>query len=421
MAVGVTATAGQGSPVEVHEVQETTCCVVGGGPGGLMLALLLARREVSVTLLEAHPTFDRDFRGDTIHPAILEILDEIGLADRLHQLQHVKMYGPTLPTAEGPVMPIDFRRMLKTRFPYIMWMPQPVFLEFLASEAKKYPSFRLVMGANVQQMVEENGVVRGVRYRAADGWHEVRALLTVGADGRFSRLRKFGRFKVVQTSSPIELLWFRLPRLAGDPEGTGIVSPRIGKREVLIMIDRADHWQMGYFFPAGNYQKLHAAGVEAMRRRIVALEPRFADNVKHLTDWQQFSLLSVASSRCPRWYKPGLLLIGDAAHTMTPAAGAGIKYAIEDAVVAANVLTGPLQAGRVRLRDLAQVQRQRVWPTRIIQAFGAFGLRQMGRSLRSGNPIFPFRFVRLLFAVPLVPKLFARLVAFGFWRVHVQN
>jgi 2-polyprenyl-6-methoxyphenol hydroxylase-like FAD-dependent oxidoreductase len=409
-------------PENVRDVQQTSCCVVGGGPGGLMLALLLARRGVPVTLLEAHPTFERDFRGDTIHPGILELLDEIGLADTLHQLQHVKTYGPVFPTADGrQVMLVDFRRVLKTRFPYIMWMPQPVFLAFLAAEAGKDPAFRLVMGANVQRLVEEEGVVRGVRYRAADGWHEVRALLTVGADGRFSRMRKLGGFRPIQTSSPVELLWFRLPRLPGDPEGTGIVSPRFGRRQILIMIDRADHWQVGYFFPVGRYPKLHEAGIEAMRRNIVALEPRFAPNVEALTDWHQFSLLSVSSNRCRRWYKPGLLLIGDAAHTMTPAAGSGIKYAIDDAVVAANLLTGPLKAGKVRLRDLREVQRRREWPTRVIQAVGAFGLQRIGGALRSGGQIRLPWFVRLLFRLPLFPRLFARLFAFGLWRVHVQN
>jgi 2-polyprenyl-6-methoxyphenol hydroxylase-like FAD-dependent oxidoreductase len=256
----VTASSEQGHADEVLDVHETSCCIVGGGPGGVMLALLLARRGVSVTLLEAHRTFERDFRGDTIHPGLLEILDQIGLADRLHERQHVKMYGPTLPGTGDQTLLFDFRRLLKTRFPYIMWMPQPIFLEFLAEEAQKYPSFRLVMGANVRRMVEEDGVVRGVRYRAADGWHEVRASLTVGADGRFSRLRKLAGFKPTQTSSPVELLWFRLPRLPDDPPGTGIVSPRFGKGQILIMIDRADHWQVGYFFRAGNYPKLRAGG-----------------------------------------------------------------------------------------------------------------------------------------------------------------
>jgi 2-polyprenyl-6-methoxyphenol hydroxylase-like FAD-dependent oxidoreductase len=417
----VIATPEKSSVEEILDTHETSCCVVGGGPGGVMLALLLARRGVRVTLLESHPTFDRDFRGDTIHPGILEILDEIGLADRLHERQHVKMYGPTLPGTDDQTLLFDFRQLLKTRFPYIMWMPQPVFLRFVAEEAQKYPSFRLVMGATVRQTIEEDGVVRGVRYQAADGWHEVRASLTVGADGRFSRLRKLAGFNPVQTSPPIELLWFRLPRLPGDPPGTGIVSPRAGKGRIMIMIDREDHWQMGYFFPAGEYAKLREAGVGAISRDIVAMEPRFAENVQALTDWQQLSLLSVASSRCRRWYKPGLLLIGDAAHTMTPAAGSGIKYAIEDAVVAANVLAAPLKAGRVQLEDLAEVQRQREWPTRVIQAMGAFALKQGARALRSGQQLTVPRFVRWFFRVPAFSRMVARMLAFGLWRVRVQE
>jgi 2-polyprenyl-6-methoxyphenol hydroxylase-like FAD-dependent oxidoreductase len=405
----------------VLDTTETACVVVGAGPGGAMLALLLARRGVRVTLLESHPTFERDFRGDTIHPGLLEILDEIGLADRLHERPHARMYGPALPAPDGPRMLFDFRRLLKTRFPYIMWMPQPVFLAFLAEEAARHPSFRLVMGASVQQLVEEDGVVRGVRYRSADGWHEVRATLTVGADGRFSRVRKLAGFEPVPTSSPVELLWFRLPRLPGDPPGSGIASPRFGTGRVMVLIDRADHWQVGYFFPAGRYAEIRAAGVEAVARDVVAMEPRFAENVKALTEWSQLSLLSVASSRCERWYRPGLLLIGDAAHTMTPAAGSGIKYAIEDAVEAANVLAAPLAAGSVEPRHLAEVQRRREWPTRVIQAIGAVGLRRIGRALASDEPLAVPRLVPALFRVPLVARAVAHALAFGFRRVRVEG
>jgi 2-polyprenyl-6-methoxyphenol hydroxylase-like FAD-dependent oxidoreductase len=405
----------------VVDTATTSCCVVGGGPGGLMLALLLARRGVPVCLLEAHATFERDFRGDSLHPGILEVLDEIGLADRLHDLPHVKMHGPTFPTRDGPFMPFDFRRLLATRFPYILWMPQHVFLEFLAREARAYPSFQLVMGAAVQRLVEVDGAVGGVRYRGEEGWHEVRSALTVGADGRFSRVRKLSGLEPRSTSAPVELLWFRLPRTDDEPTGTGIASPRFGHRQALILIDRSDHWQVGYFFPAGEYARLREAGVEAMRKNILALEPRFAAAVDTLTEWRQFSLLSVASSRCPTWYKPGLLLIGDAAHTMTPFAGAGIKYAIEDAVVAANLLADPLRSGRLTTADLARVQRKREWPTRVIQALGAFMLRQFARTLARGRSPVPPWLIRGLFRVPQFSRLFARQIAFGFWRVHVQN
>jgi 2-polyprenyl-6-methoxyphenol hydroxylase-like FAD-dependent oxidoreductase len=302
-----------------------------------------------------------------------------------------------------------------------MLMPQSVFLDFLAEEAVKLPTFRLIMGASVHQLIEDGGEVSGVVYRTADQLHEARASLTVGAAGRFSRVRKLAGFTPIPTSSPVELLWFRLPRMSGDPPGTGLIAPRFGAGHVLLTIDRADHWQVGLFFASGRYHELRAAGVEAMRRTIVAIEPRFADNVNALTEWQQFSLLSVASSRCARWYKPGLLLIGDAAHTMSPAAGAGIKYAIEDAVVAARVLGPGLLVDRARTEDLEEVQRQREWPTRVIQALGAFGLWQLGRLLRSNRrPSVP-RFARAVFAVRPLAKLIAHVIAFGVWRVRVDE
>jgi 2-polyprenyl-6-methoxyphenol hydroxylase-like FAD-dependent oxidoreductase len=409
-----------------------------------MLALLLARKGVPVTLLEAHQDFDRQFRGDTLHPAILEVLDQIGLGEGMHRLPHVKWYGPTFLAADGPFTPIDLRR-LKTRFPYIMLVPQERFLDFIAGEAGKYPNFRLVLGANVQRLIEEDGVVRGVRYRAADGWHEIRANLTVGADGRFSRLRHLAGLRIDTLSPPVELLWFRLPRLPSDTtefdplpvavrsgplavvEGendTAAAFVRWGPGRILLIINRVSHWQVGYIYPAGRYTEMHAAGLDKFRASIVELEPRLALHVATLTDWHQLSPLSVAFRRCRRWYRPGILLIGDAAHVMTPAAGAGIKYAIEDAVVAANVLAGPLAAGRVTLRQLAQVQRRRELPVRFIQAAGAFAQKTLlplalrfprGEQIRLRIP----RLLRLLFRLPLMDVLPARLVGIGLWRVRV--
>ncbi|MFY9583242.1 MAG: FAD-dependent oxidoreductase [Candidatus Acidiferrales bacterium] len=406
---------------DVLDVFRTTCCIVGGGPAGAVLALLLARQGVNVMLLEAHKDFDRDFRGDTLHPSVLEIMDEIGLAERLHKLRHVKVYGPTIRAANGPFRPVDFRR-LRTRFPYIMLVPQSKFLEFVTAEASKYPSFRLAMRANVQRLIEEDGVVRGVRYQGPEGWHEVRALLTVGADGRFSFVRHLAGFEPIKTSPPMDVLWFRLPRLPEDPMDSGGAFGGLGRGRIFIVLDRYDYWQAGLVFPKGHYQELRAQGLEALRKNIIEIEPRFAKHTEHLTDWHQLSLLSVESSRCPRWYKRGLLLIGDAAHVMSPVGGVGINYAIQDAVVAANVLTGPLKVGRVQPSDLAEVQRQREWPTRTIQAIQSFlQKRVIANVLRSQETIRVPRYIRLLFRIPLLRDLPARLIAFGVRRVHVRS
>ncbi len=407
---------------DVRDSQPTTCCIVGGGPGGMMLALLLAGQRIPVTLLEQHKDFDRDFRGDTIHPSILEILDQIGLAEPLHQLRHAKIYGPTLRLGNDTFSPIDLRR-LKTRFPYIFLVPQARFLEFLAAEASKYPDFRLVMGANVEQLIEEDGQVRGVRYLGADGMHEVRAPLVVGADGRFSRVRHLAGFEPVKTSAPMDILWFRLPHIPGDlPEAEGRVLGGFGVGRLLVVFDRFDYWQVGYVFPKGLYQNLRAAGLESLRQSIAEVEPAFAEHVKALTDWHQFSLLSVESSRCPRWFKHGLLLIGDAAHVMSPVGGVGINYAVQDAVVAANILAAPLRAGRVQVGDLAKVQSEREWPTRVIQAAqSAMQNRVLASALRSQTvPSVPW-FVRGLFGIPFLRDIPARILAFGVRRVRLKQ
>ncbi|MDT4969845.1 MAG: hypothetical protein QOJ64_4582 [Acidobacteriota bacterium] len=402
----------------VVETRDTTCCIVGGGPGGAILALLLARKGIPVVLLEAHDDFDRDFRGDTIHPSALEILDELGLADRLLKLRHSRIRTAAFMTPEGRVTLADFGR-LNTKFPYIAMIPQVHFLEFIVGEAKQYPSFNLMMGARVEELIEEDGEVRGVRYRANDGWHEVRAHLTVGADGRGSRLRHLAELEPIKTSPPMDVLWFRLPRKPSDPEG---VLARFSRGHAIVMLDRLDQWQVGYVILKGSYQQLRAAGLDALRKSIAGTLPDFADRAGALTDWKQVSILSVESNRLKQWYLPGLLLIGDAAHVMSPVGGVGINYAIQDAVVAANVLSDPLRLRDVRVSDLREVQRQREWPVRVIQRIQALIQKRVIAGALNATQAFQLPWlVRVLLGIPILRDLPARIIAFGIKRVRVET
>jgi 2-polyprenyl-6-methoxyphenol hydroxylase-like FAD-dependent oxidoreductase len=244
------------------------CCIAGGGPAGAMLALLLARRGVRVALLEMHHDFDREFRGDTVHPSTLEILDQLGLADRVHELRHSKISAPTLLTTRGPFTPFDFRR-LKTKYPYILMVHQKDLLALLTQEAKKFAGFRLLMGANVTELIQEDGAVRGVRYQTEDGPHELRALLTIGADGRFSRVRHLAGIEPVRTSPPMDVLWFRLPHLPKDIDAPGGAFVGFARGHILAGFDRKDYWQAAFVIAKGSYPVMRAEGIEGLRRRIV--------------------------------------------------------------------------------------------------------------------------------------------------------
>jgi 2-polyprenyl-6-methoxyphenol hydroxylase-like FAD-dependent oxidoreductase len=402
-----------------RESKRTSCCVVGGGPAGVMLSLFLARSGVPVTLLEARKDFERDFRGDTIHPSTLEVLDQIGLADRLHQLPHAKMRELRFNTPARVYRMAVFSR-LPTRFPYVMIMPQSRFLEFLVTEAKKYPHFEIVMDANVQQLIEHEGYVHGITYRGADGQCEVRAHLTVAADGRFSRLRKLAGLEGVTQSAPMEVIWLRLPRKPEDRHEEGSIN--IGHGRVIALLGRAEEWQVGYIVAKGGYQKLKREGVAALQKSIADLVPWLADRVAAVADWHQINVLSVEADRLVRWHRPGLLAIGDAAHVMLPVGGVGINCAVADAVEAANVLTQPLRAGHVEPHHLAEVQRRRERLTQIIQRFQrVMQKRGLGETLEAAKPFRMPLPLRIALRIPGLRNLPPRVMAFGVRRAKLER
>ncbi len=399
---------------EVMDVQETDCCIVGGGPAGAVLSLLLARQGIGVMLLEAHRDFDRDFRGDTLQPSAMEIMAEMGLADRLLELPHTKLRSITLRATDGSVILSPTFTHLKTRFPYVTVMPQVRFIDFVVEEAKKYPNFQLVLGANVQELIEENGFVRGVRYRGQGGWHEVRAQVTIGADGRHSRLRELAGLEAVPTSAPMDVLWFRLPHKPDDGEG---LNGRIGQGRMVILLDRGEQWQIAYVIPKGGYQEVRAAGLEVLRQNIAEILPEFKERVQQLQDWHQIAFLSVESSFVRQWHRPGFLVIGDAAHVMSPVGGVGINYAIQDAVATANCLSQPLKQKAVKSSHLAAVQRQRQLPTRFIQFFQSLIQQNIVKSALNNQPPQLPAFLKLSILQDIPP----RIIGFGLFPPHVQS
>jgi 2-polyprenyl-6-methoxyphenol hydroxylase-like FAD-dependent oxidoreductase len=405
----------------IVEVRATSCCIVGGGPAGLMLATLLARKKISVLLLEQHQNFDRDFRGDTVHPSTLELLDQLGWVDELLKRPHGKVSSLSLQLGDKHIKIADFST-LDTRFPYIALIPQVDFLDFIREKASQFPDFHVEMGANVLSLLEENGIVQGVRFKGNDlAWREVRAPLVVGADGRFSRVRQLGGFELNRSAPPMDVLWFRLPRQPGDPQELPLFA--VGPGHLLVVLSRPVDFQLGYVIPKGTFASQKVEGLATLRADIARMQPILADRVSALTDWKQIAVLSVESSRVTKWFRPGLLLIGDAAHVMSPVGGVGINYAVQDAVEAANLLADPLAAGDVKLQHLAAVQSARELPVKVIQ----FVQKMIQNRILAGvltskgaQPSLP-PLLRILPKIPFLRSLPPRILAFGIRRVRIRG
>jgi len=394
------------------------CCIAGGGPAGMMLGLLLARAGVSVLVLEKHTDFLRDFRGDTLHPSTLEVMYELGLLDRFLTVPHQKV--PRLNGQFGDLMVTvaDFST-LPTRCRFVAFMPQWEFLNFLVEEGKRCASFQLRMSAEVTDLVEDTHTIVGLRADTPDGPLEVRADLVIGADGRHSVVRARAGLSVEEFGAPMDVLWFRLPRRAGDP-----VDPlgRFDAGRIFIMLNRGDYWQCGFVIAKGSRAELEAKGLPAFRENVAALTPFARTRVDELQDWKSIKLLTVQVDRLRRWYRAGLLCIGDAAHAMSPVGGVGINLAIQDAVAAANQLTVPLREGRVSLKDLRKVQVRREWPTKMTQQVQLMiQNRVIKQVLGKTEPLSPPLVFRIMACFPFLRRIPARIIGLGFRPEHVQT
>ena len=390
----------------------TQCCIAGGGPAGLVLGYLLARAGVRVVVLEKHDDFLRDFRGDTIHPSTLTVLQDLGLLEAFLALPHQEI-GELSGDVYGQAVTIaDFRHLGAAR-PFLVLIPQWDFLDFIARQARLWPDFSLHMGAKATGVIEENGKVIGVRVEGRDGAYAVRADLVVAADGRHTTIRGSAGLASEDLGAPIDVLWFRLPRdAAHDPQRTG-GTMRAGA--MLVTLNRDSYWQCAFVIPKGSLEQLQQAGLAAFRERIAGIADFLADSVTALQDWDDVKLLSVQISHMPRWWRDGLLCIGDAAHAMSPVGGVGINLAIQDAVATANRLAVPLRSGTLQASDLEAVQRRREWPARVTQRVQVAIQDEVLSPVlaRSSAPAQVPLPVRLLQRLPLLRRLPARLVGIG--------
>jgi 2-polyprenyl-6-methoxyphenol hydroxylase-like FAD-dependent oxidoreductase len=397
---------------------QVQCCIVGGGPAGMMLGFLLSRAGVGVVVLEKHADFLRDFRGDTIHPSTLEVIDELGLLSEFLARPHQEARRLSGIIGNERITIADFTH-LPTKCRFIALMPQWDFLDFLADHAKRRRSFDLRMETEAIDLITAGERVTGVRARSSGGTLTIMADLIVGADGRHSVVRRSAGLVVENLGAPIDVLWMRLTRRPSDgAEPLG----RIVAGRIFVMIDRGDYWQCALVIPKGGFDEVKRRGLDVLRDTIASVAPDMQDRLGEIRDWNDVKLLTVTVDRLEQWWRPGLLMIGDAAHAMSPVGGVGINLAIQDAVAAANILAEPLLKGRLTVEDLKAVQQRRMFPTRATQWLQvAVQNRILSRVLAAETLLSPPWPLRLLARLPILQRIPARLIGMGFRPEHVRS
>ncbi|WP_424981370.1 FAD-dependent oxidoreductase [Maritalea sp. S77] len=400
------------------EHKKTQCCIAGGGPAGVMLGYLLARAGVDVIVLEKHVDFFRDFRGDTVHPSTLEVMNELGLLEKFRQLPHQKVEKLGATIGKDKLYLAEFSH-LKNAAPYIAFVPQWDFLNFLTAEAKKFSNFQILMGAEAFDLRVVDDEVAGLYAKTSTGIIEIEADLTVGADGRGSAIRECAGLEVEEQGVPIDVLWFSVPR---DPKDGDETEAKILPGSILIMINRDSYWQCAFVIGKGELALLKEQGLAHFRRQIMYSSGFTAERLEVLDDWEKIRLLTVKIDYLKQWHHKGLLCIGDAAHAMSPVGGVGINLAIQDAVAAANLLYGAFNSGAVESADLSAIERRRRWPTRATQFMQRNAHeRILNRVLETEGKIVPPWILKKLANWPTFRRFVGGLIGNGLRPEHVDE
>jgi 2-polyprenyl-6-methoxyphenol hydroxylase-like FAD-dependent oxidoreductase len=403
---------------------ETHCCIVGGGPAGMMLGYLLGRAGIEVVVLEKHADFFRDFRGDTVHPSTLQVMDELGLIDAFLKVPHQQLQKLEGQFGDEAIRIADLSR-LHVKHPFIAMMPQWDFLNFLRENGERFPSLQVMMKTNATGLIWSDDSIVGVNADTPDGPVEIRAGLTIACDGRHSTVRESAKLEVDEIGAPMDVLWFRAGRRANETEN---LFARLETGKMLVTFDRGDYWQCAYVIAKNGFDAVKARGLDAFRKDVTGMAPVLAAGMADVKTWDDVKLLTVAINRLKQWTRPGLLCIGDAAHAMSPIGGVGVNLAIQDAVATANLLAAKLVAlktgwGCPAEAELQTVQQRRAFPVRMTQAMQVMVQNKLiSQVVKPGErPLRVPMFLRIVSSVPWLQALAGRLVAIGVRPEHVHS